>query len=34
MLHHMNDRGFIRGSLDDYVTTAASVGELEHVLPY
>lgn len=34
MLHHMNDRGFIRGSLDDYVTSVASVGELEHVLPY
>ena len=32
MLTHMNERGFIRGRLSDYVVTAASVGKIEELL--
>ena len=32
MLTHMNERGFIRGRLSDYVVTAASVEEIENLV--
>ena len=34
MLQQMNERGFIRGQLSDYVCMASSVGELEDIISH